>query len=311
MKAFIQQQKAWLMLCLLALVWGSSFILIKRGLEVYSPFEVGALRIASAGLFMLPLVIKRLRELNARHWRWLVVSGATGSLLPAFLFTMAQTELSSGITGVLNATTPLFVLLVGLFFFRQPVIWKQSIGLLIGFTGSVLLTLSGGGGLGDINLYALLVILATLCYGTNLNIIKFKLSGLRPVTITGLSLGIFTPPLLIWLLGMSSLTTHLSSTPGAWKALGYVLILGVVGTALALIVFNRLVQISSPIFTSSVTYLIPIVAMTWGVLDGEDLRPIHVLGMLTILTGVYVTNRKKPRIDAQKEVTQTQKLAKT
>jgi drug/metabolite transporter (DMT)-like permease len=271
---------------------------MKKGLVVFSPVEVAALRISSAGLFLLPLTIRRIKGLSKSDWTWLILSGLSGSVIPAFLFTTAQTQLSSGITGVLNATTPLFVLIVGALFFSQHIIWRQSIGILLGFAGSVLLTMSGNGGLGDINLYALLVILATFCYGSNLNLIKFKLSGIKPITITGLSLGIFTTPLLIYLLGYSNLIVHLQETEGAYLALSYILILGIIGTALALILFNNLVQISTPIFTSSVTYLIPIVAMGWGVLDGEDLRPIHLLGMMTILVGVYVTNRKKQSLAA-------------
>lgn len=293
MKNLFEIYKAWIMLGALALVWGSSFILMKKGLVVFSPEEVAALRIASAGIFMAPMAFKRLKGLQKKDWIWLVVSGLTGSLVPAFLFTTAQTELSSAITGVLNATTPLFVLIVGVIVFKQSVIWRQSFGLILGFLGSFLLTLSGNGGLGDVNLYALLVILATLCYGSNLNLIKFRLAGLKPVTITSLSLGVFTLPLLIYLLGFSDLLFHLQNTAGAYTALSYILLLGVVGTALALILFNKLVQLSSPIFTSSVTYLIPIVAMGWGFLDGEDLRLIHLFGMATILSGVYVTNRKK------------------
>lgn len=282
------------MLVMLALVWGSSFILMKKGLVVFSSVEVAALRISSAGLFLFPLILNRLKGLSIKDWYWLVLSGLTGSVIPAFLFTTAQTQLSSGITGVLNATTPLFVLIVGAILFGQKIIWRQSFGILLGFIGSVILTVSGNGGFGDMNLYAMLVILATLCYGSNLNLIKYKLSGLKPITITGLSLGLFTAPLTIYLLGYSNLLYHLGNTEGAYLALGYILILGIIGTALALILFNKLVQISTPIFTSSVTYLIPIVAMGWGVLDGEDLRFVHLIGMLTILFGVYVTNRKKP-----------------
>jgi drug/metabolite transporter (DMT)-like permease len=307
MKLLIDTYKAWIMLGVLALIWGSSFILMKKGLVVFSSVEVAALRIASAGLFMAPMAFSRLKGLSRKDWSWLIASGLTGSLIPAFLFTTAQTQLSSAITGVLNATTPLFVLIVGVIVFKQQVVWRQTFGLILGFLGSFLLTLSGNGGLGDVNLYALLVILATLCYGSNLNLIKFRLCGLKPVTITSLSLGVFTLPLLIYLLGFSDLLFHIQNTPGATIALSYILLLGIVGTAFALILFNKLVQLSSPIFTSSVTYLIPLVAMGWGFLDGEDLRLIHLFGMATILFGVYVTNRKKGKnpiptaaVDAQK-----------
>jgi drug/metabolite transporter (DMT)-like permease len=286
------------MLCLLALVWGSSFILMKKGLVVFSPAEVAAMRICSAGLFMIPLVVPKMKGLTKKQWIWLGISGATGSFLPAFLFTNAQTQLSSGLTGVLNAITPLFVLTIGVIFFRQKALSQQIIGLILGFTGSAVLTLSGNGALGEVNWYALLVIAATFCYGTNLNLIKFKLEGIRPVTITGLSLGIFTLPLLVYLLAYSNLVDHLQYTDGAWLAFSYIMILGVVGTALALILFNKLVQLSSPIFTSSVTYLIPLVALAWGVVDGEDLRPIHLVAMLIILVGVYITNRRKKMTQA-------------
>ena len=297
------------MLGVLAIIWGSSFILIKKGLVVFSSEEVAALRIASAGLFMAPMAFNRLRGLQKKDWLWLVVSGFTGSLIPAFLFTTAQTQLSSAITGVLNTTTPLFVLIVGVIVFKQAVVWRQTFGLVLGFLGSFVLILSGSGGLGDVNLYALLVILATLCYGSNLNLIKFRLSGLKPVTITSLSLGVFTLPLLVYLLGFSDLIFHLKNTAGASIALSYILLLGVLGTALALIRFNKLVQLSSPIFTSSVTYLIPLVAMGWGFLDGEDLRLIHLLGMAIILSGVYITNRKKTKSQTIATPIEVQKTA--
>lgn len=281
---------SWVLLLVLALIWGSSFILIKKGLTVFSAPEVGALRILSAALFSLPIAVPVLRKLSIRHLWLLLFIGFLGSFIPAFLFAFAETAISSSLTGILNALTPLCVLIVGAVFFRQQITMKSSIGLAIGFAGTLLLILSGDGKVGGINYYALLVVLASLCYGFNLNIIKEYLSDVRPAAITSVSLLFVGPLSLIYLLFFSDFATNVVEVGVGWPLIAIIL-LGVVGTTVALVLFNKLVQMQSAVFASLVTYLIPVVAVFWGLLDGENLTLLHFIGMSAILCGVYVANR--------------------
>ncbi len=284
----------WTLLGTLALIWGSSFILIKRGLEVYAAGEVGAIRIVSAAVVLLPLALPKLKNLSKRQWKWLFISGMLGSFAPAFLFAFAQTKLESGITGVLNALTPIFALLVGVMFFNGALKRRDIVGISLGFAGTILLIVAGSGGdLGNFNFYAFFVILATFCYGINLNIVKFQFSILKPKLITSISLFLISPIAAWYLFGVSDFVDKLQKAPGAGMALFYVCILGVVGTAIALIMFNRLVQLTSAVFTSFVTYIIPIVAVIWGLIDGEKLYLGHYLGIACIIIGVAFANRPK------------------
>nr|WKN39722.1 EamA family transporter [Tunicatimonas sp. TK19036] len=283
---------AWGALGLLALIWGSSFILIKQGLTAFSGSEVGALRIVSAGAFLLPVAIAAFSKLSRRQWGVLLVIGFLGSLIPAFLFAWAQTQLSSSATGIINAVTPLNVLVVGALFFGQSIARKQFLGLGIGLIGTVLLILAGSSGTPNdgFNAYALLVVGATVCYGFSSNIIKHYTHDLKPLTITAVSLALMLPIAGGYLFGYSSFLPSLEQQEAWWPFLAIVT-LGVVGTALALIIFNKLIQIRTPVFATSVTYLVPMVAILWGFLDGETLTYLHFLGMSAILGGVYVANR--------------------
>lgn len=288
--------KAWGFLIVLALIWGSSFILIKRGLVVFSPGEVGAFRIVAAGLFLLPLSLPRLKNLNRKQVQNLIVVGFVGSFIPAFLFAKAQTQLSSALTGVFNAMTPLFVVVIGALFFNSRITRKNSFGLFIAFIGVViLLSVKEGVGFGsltDINSYAFYVLLACACYGLNLNIIKFRFVELKPVAITAISLTMVLPLALIYLFSFTQFSFKLTHVEGAALAAGYIAVLGIVGTALALILFNVMVKVATPVFASSVTYLIPIVAIMWGLLDGEQLLAGHYLGIAAVIFGVWVGNRR-------------------
>lgn len=289
--------KNWGFLIILALIWGSSFILIKRGLEVFSPGELGAYRIVAAATFLLPLSLPRVKSLTSQQVQNLILVGLVGSFIPAFLFAKAQTQLSSSLTGVLNALTPLFVVVVGAIFFQSRITRRNALGLFIAFLGVVVLVMvkegSGFGGFGEINTYAFFVLLACLCYGFNLNLIKFRFVELKPVAITAISLLMVLPVALIYLMAGTQFAYKLVTVDGAWLALGYVTLLGVLGTALALILFNMMVKVASPVFASSVTYLIPIVAIMWGVWDGEVLLLGHYLGIAAVIFGVWIGNRKK------------------
>lgn len=277
---------------MLALIWGSSFILIKKGLEVYSAEEVGAIRIVSAYLFLIPLAIQSIKRVEKKHWPFLFSVGMFGSFLPAFLFALAQTQIPSSVAGILNALTPLFTMVLGSLFFAQRVSNLVTAGLFVGFIGSIVLVFAGGDGDIEFNAYALYVVLATIFYATNLNLIKFKLADISARAITSLSLFIVGPIALIHLFFNTDFLVKTTSSEGAYLALGALSILGILGTAIALILFNQLVKLTSPIFTSSVTYIIPIVAVVWGLIDGEYLFFWHYLGMALIIFGVYLVNRK-------------------
>lgn len=281
----------WLLLILLSLIWGTSFILIKKGLNVFNPVEVGSIRIATASLFLAPIAIRSLKKIDRRSLPYLLSVGFSGSLIPAYLFAKAQTQVDSSIAGVLNALTPLFVVIIGSLFFAQSITIRSAAGLLIGFAGTALLVMTGSSGIDGFNYFALFIVLATLCYGINLNLIKYKLIHMRALHITSISLFFVGPAVILYLLLLPDFSELIiTSTAARWSLL-YLTILGVMGTAVALIIFNKLVQITSPVFTASVTYLIPIIAVMWGYIDGESMLPGHFLGMVIILIGVYITNR--------------------
>ena len=285
--------RALILLILLALIWGTSFILMKRALEVFSAGELGSLRVTAASVFLLPLAFLKIRELQARHYLKLFISGMMGIFFPAFLFALAQTELESSVTGIMNSLTPICTLLIGVFFFQQQFRRQSIIGIVLGLAGTVILIAANArGSFGGVNLFALLVIMACIFYATNLNYIKYKITDLGALTITSVSLLLIGPLALIYLLAFTEFTHKMQTEDGAWVAFGYTLLLGFMSTSLATILFNKLVKISSPLYTSSVTYLIPVVAVLWGVFDGESLFPGHFAGMAAIIGGVYLANRK-------------------
>jgi drug/metabolite transporter (DMT)-like permease len=281
------------LLVILTLIWGTSFILMKKGLKVFSAGEVGAIRVVAASLFLLPFALTRLKELNRSHYLKLLFSGLMGIFFPAFLFATAQTRMESAVTGILNSLTPMFTLLIGVIVFHQQFKAKSLLGIFIGLAGTILLIISRSGGMISLpNAFALFVILACICYGINVNFIKLKLADLNSITITSISLMLICPLAVIYLLVFSNFTVKLESTPGAWTAFGYLTLLGLMSTSLATILFNRLIKISTPVFASSITYLIPIVAVFWGVADGEMLAIGHFVGMAAIIGGVYLANKK-------------------
>ncbi|MEL7147962.1 MAG: DMT family transporter [Bacteroidota bacterium] len=285
--------KAVVLLLILSVIWGSSFILIKWALQSLSPLQVGAIRILAASLFLSPLAFMKLRRLSLKTAGLLLLIGVVGSLGPAFLFAVAQTQLPSSLTGVINALTPLFVIIMGALFFKKQIVPATILGIVVGFVGTSILILGGAKeGVGAVNAYALLVVLATIMYGINLNTIKYFLSEIDALTITSVSL-LFVGPLAAVVLFSTDFTVRIMENPDALQGLLYVSLLGVVGTAIALILFNYMVKITDPVFASSVTYLIPIVAIFWGIVDGERLFPIHFVGIALTLLGVWLANRAK------------------
>jgi len=286
----------WFLLILLSIIWGSSPILIKKSLATLTPFEIGALRISSAAIFLSPFFFKVLNKINKSNFFLLLLSGIIGNLIPYFLYPLAQIEIDSSTSGVLTSLTPFFALLIGGIFYKQKVYKNNITGLIVGFIGTFcLIFFSAGNNSINTNLYGLLVVLATLFYGINLNLLKYHLVKLDPLTITSTSL-FFISPITIWLLvAETSFLTKLDKLSSNLNEIFYVLILGVIGTAIATIIFYRLVQIKDTVFASSVTYLMPIVAIFLGLIDGEIINLIQFFGMFLILIGVYWANKKKSK----------------
>lgn len=283
--------RAWLLLLLLALIWGSSFLLMKKGLLVLSPEQLAALRIGVAGLVLLPWLTQRIATVKRQHWPKLLSVGMVGSFIPAFLFAYGQTQLPSGVTGVLNTFTPLATLVIAVLLFGQQARWQQWLGIMIGMAGTLLLVTGGQPGDFTLNRYALLIMAATVCYGINLNLIKHKIADLSALTITGVSLFMVAPPALLYLFFATPFTAQFSH-PDFYLSLAAVLTLAIIGTAAALVIFNTVVKLTDTTFTSSVTYLIPLVALLLGVLDGEPFVWTHGVGMSAILVGVWIANRR-------------------
>ena len=287
-------QKRWFqasVLGVLAFIWGSSFILMKIGLKSFTPEQAGALRIVLASLVLLPLSLKQLKNLQRKDVPSLLVAGFVGSFFPAFLFMIAETRIESSLAGMLNSLTPVFTLLVGLLFHRTVFRAMQATGLLLGLAGATGLILAGEGfRLGAVNGYAFYIVLATCFYAISINQIKSKLGHLTGIQVTSLSFLFIGPAALVYLL-----TTDLgavASNPGWPVHLLALAALGMIGTAFAQMLMNSLIRYSSAIAASSVTYVIPIFAILWGVLDGEKVTALHLLCMALILSGVYLISRK-------------------
>lgn len=285
----------WIILTALMITWGSSFILIKRGLDVYSNIEVGALRICITFIIFIPFA-GRFTKIKLRHWKYLLIVGIVGSGAPAFLFAKAQTGIDSNLAGILNSLTPLFTLIISAGLFRTKTRWINVTGVFIGLVGAIgLIYVSSDKGF-DFNLsYAVYVIIATICYATSVNFVKNYLQDLDSITITVFSFLIIGIPVLAYLLLFTDFTTQIVNDPNAIEGLGYISILAIIGTGLALTVFNYLVKITNAVFASSVTYLIPIVAVIWGIIDGEKFTPVYFLWMIVILFGVFLVNKKRKR----------------
>ncbi len=282
-----------IVLIFLSIIWGSSFILIKKGLLAYSPLQVGTLRIIFASVVLLPIALKNIKGNLRFHWKKLLILGLVSNLIPAILFATAETEMSSSLAGMLNALTPVMTIVVGVLFYNSKISLPITIGLVIGFTGSFVLSfVSGSGELGTFNYYALFVILATLLYGISGNMIKEYVNSFNPVVLVALATLLMVPISLVVLFS-TDFTTRVVSHPDALFSLLSIFILGAIGTAFALAIFNKLIKSTSAIFASSVTYLIPIVAIGWGFLDGESLFPLHFAGMGLIIVGIVILNKYK------------------
>jgi drug/metabolite transporter (DMT)-like permease len=282
---------AWFLLVLLALTWGSSYILIKKALIAFSPQQLGGLRISLSFLAFLPVFFLNLKKVDWSKWKALATVGFCGSLIPAFLYPMAQTELSSSVTGVLGALTPLFTLVLGFLFFQFPVSKGKRLGVLIGFLGAIILVFTNGSS-GEQNsiVYGLLAVLATFLYGLTNNVLKAELQQVSSVAISATSFMFIGIPGLI-ILYISDFASVMETHEHAWESFGYVCVLALLCTVFATLFYFKLIQLTSPIFGSMVNYLIPIVALSWGILDGEILVLVQIVGVLLILLGIYLSRK--------------------
>ncbi|MDG1743776.1 MAG: EamA family transporter [Polaribacter sp.] len=287
------QQQKWVYLIVLSIVWGSSFILIKKALIGVTPIQVGALRMIFTSIFMLLFAFPSIKKIKKKHWKYLVYTALTGTFIPGFLFAFAIYNIDSSIVSILNSLTPFNTLIFGAIVFGLAFKKKQLTGILVGLVGTLILILKGADLHPSQNYwYAFLVIIASVGYALNANMVKKYLSDLDALAITtGNFLLLIIPATIV--LSFTDFFTTYKATETQLNSLGYVAILSIVGTGIAKTIYNKLVQISDPVFSSSVTYLIPIVAIIWGVFDGETLSFVQVLGAVIILFGVYLVNASK------------------
>lgn len=288
------QQRKWCYLISLSIVWGSSFILIKKGLVGLTPLQLGALRTFLAGIFLLLIGAKSLKKIKIHQWRWIAVSAFLGTFFPAFLFAFAELKINSAIVSILNSTVPVLSVVFGFLIFKVKSTKNQVIGVVIGLVGSILLIMSGKNMSQPQNLiYAFLPLVATTMYAINVHVIKRYLQNVPAISITVGCFSVLMVPATLVLYFADFFSNENLNDTATQTAMGYIAMLSVVGTGIAKILFNRLVQISNPVFSTSVTYLIPIVAFTWGILDGEEFGLLQVISGMFILFGVYMANRKK------------------
>jgi len=277
----------------LSLIWGTSFILMKKGLVALAPDMVAALRVTIAGILLLPIALIKMKGIKSQQFGNLFLSGMLGVFIPAFLFTTAQLHIDSSVAGILNTLSPLWTMVMGALFYQQVFKRGAVIGIIVGLLGTVLLMISRtGGSISGFNAYGLLIVIACAFYGFNLNFIKFRITGIGSLAITSISIALIGPLGAIYLFGFTDFLETLNTVPGAWTSAGYVALLALMSTAIAVLIFNKLVRITTPLFASTVTYIMPIVSVGWGVLDGERLFVSHFVGMAAILGGVYFANRK-------------------
>jgi drug/metabolite transporter (DMT)-like permease len=275
----------WLALAILSIIWGTSYILMKKGLESFSPMQVGALRIIITFICLLPIAIRHLSKVNRSNVLSIVLIGLTGSVIPAFLFPLAETRISSSLAGMLNSLSPVFTLLFGITIYKRKAIKTQIVGVFLGLVGAIGLLYSGSL---TFNLFGLLVVLATILSGISSNEVS-RVKGLNGIRITALSFFLTSPVAIIYL-AFSNLSAPMQ-TENWVRNLSYIGILAVLGSATALGIYYLLIRDTSPIFASSVTYFIPIVATMWGLADNEHFSSSMIVSIVIIFAGVFIINK--------------------
>ena len=282
----------WGLFILLSFIWGSSFILIKEGLVSLSAYQVASLRIFSAGLMLMPMAFSAYKQIPRNKIFLVFLSGVLGSLLPAYLFCIAEESIDSALAGVLNSLTPIFVIIVGAFFFQAKTSMRKVLGIVLAFCGSILLFLSQPGFAANSNaLHVLLVVIATLMYGVNVNIVHRHLANIPSLKIAALALSLNAIPafIVLFITGFFSMDFL---DKGVLVSSGYSILLGIFGTTLATILFYMLIKKAGAVFSSMVTYAIPLVAIMWGIAYGEHIGWKQVASLIIILLGVFIANYK-------------------
>jgi len=281
-------------LAILSLVWGSSYILIKKGLESLTPLQLGSLRLLITTICLLPFGYRSLRDLSRNQWKWLAITAYVGTFFPAFFFAFAQQHIDSAIAAILNALTPLLTVVIGVVFFGVSVLRKQYWGVALGLLGSAGLIWGGIQLNPDFRMgYALLILCASACYATNIHFIKIHLQQVGAMAITLGNFVMMAPLALFILLPSGFFDGKLLTDPKVHTSLVYVAILAILGSAIAKYLFNQFVKFSSAVFASSVTYTLPIVALFWGLADGERISMIQIIATAVILVGVYLSHKKR------------------
>jgi drug/metabolite transporter (DMT)-like permease len=275
----------WIALVILSLIWGTSYILMKKGLESFSPYQVGALRIVITFVCLLPVALKHFRFLNKSNILSIIIIGLFGSVIPAFLFPLAETRITSSLAGMLNSLSPVFTLLFGITIYKRKAIKSQIAGVFLGLLGAIGLLYTGSF---TFNVFGLLVVLATLLSGISSNEVS-KVKELNGIKITSLSFFVTSPVAIIYLC-FSDFSGPMQSENWV-RNLCFIGILAALGSATALVIYYLLIRDTSPIFASSVTYFIPIVATFWGLADNEHLSSSMLISVILIFAGVYIINR--------------------
>jgi drug/metabolite transporter (DMT)-like permease len=281
---------SWLVFALLAIVWGSSFILMKEGLKAFNPYQVASLRMLFAGIILLPFAYKAIKRIPKNKLGLVIFSGILGNFIPAYLFCIAETQIDSSLAGILNSLTPMFTIIVGVLFFKVQTSMVKVLGMIIGFIGLSIL-LGSGKDVSFHNLsFASLVILATLLYGINVNILSRYMQQLGSLNVASIAFAFLMIPSICVLYFTGYFNTDFGS-PIVLRALAATSVLGIIGTSVATILFYYLVKQAGMLFGSMVTYGIPVVAVAWGIWDGESLNLIQIGCLGLILFGVYIVNR--------------------
>lgn len=285
-------KEKWILLIVLTLIWGSSFILIKKSLEHFNPFQVGALRVLIAGIILMPIAISKYNLFPKKHIKWLILAALTGNFIPMFLFPIAETEISSSIAGIINSMMPIFVIIVGALVWKFETTKQQIIGVCISFTGVCLLAFGGGDGTELKLIPIILLLVATLCYAISTTTVKSKLMELSSTILSAFvfSFVLFFPSLIA--LSLTGFFSEFTFSKDVMTGLMFVSLLSVFGTGLAMTLNYRLLKVSTPLFASTVTLLMPIVAIIWGILDGEKLTVIQFVGASIIIAGLIFLRTK-------------------
>jgi len=285
--------RKWGTLVILSLIWASSYILIKKGLTGLTPIQLGSLRVIVTTIIMAPIGYQKIKHIPRQNMKWVALSAFVGSFFPAYLFAFAETEISSSITAVMVSLTPLFTLLISVFVFGEELLKKQVFGVLIGFTGIIVLINNELFSSSFNILYIMFIVLAAFCYAVNANVLKYKLSNIPALGIVFMSFLFMFIPAFIILCFSDFPFSDFTSDPLIIESIIYIVILAVFGTAIAKVLYIKLLAISTPVFSVSTTYLMPVVAIFWGLLDGEEFKLTQFTGTAIILLGVYLVTKKK------------------